>query len=166
MSANILAGKWRQHPVHTDYYFSDLGEVVSKKNGKYRKLVGTACGQQKYKAIAVKGAKKIYIHRTVCELFNGPPKEKEECRHLDGDKTNNCAANLKWGTSKENAKDKILHGTNGEKEKNPMAKLTMQQVSDMREIRGKEKATYKDIAKKFNVSTMTAYRAINKESWK
>ena len=34
-----------------------------------------------------------------------------ECRHLDGDRTNNNLDNLKWGTCGENTQDTIKHGS-------------------------------------------------------
>ncbi|WP_228795152.1 NUMOD4 motif-containing HNH endonuclease [Nocardia nova] len=52
-----------------------------------------------------------HVHRLVCEAFHGLPSEGQEVRHLDGDRSNNVPANLAWGSSTDNAQDKILHGT-------------------------------------------------------
>lgn len=166
MSKTILSGNWIQHPVYKDYYFSDDGRAMSKKKGTYRELVGTKCGQQGYRAIAVDGSKKVYIHRAVCELFNGPQPQGYQCRHLDGNRYNNNAKNLTWGSPKENSHDKVAHGTVNDKEKNPMAKLKNDQVQAMREIRASTGLSFKKISKQFNVSTMTAFRAITQRSWK
>lgn len=166
MSDTILSGTWIQHPIYQDYYFSNNGEVMSRKNGNFRMLKGTVCGQSGYRAICVEGKKKIYIHRTVCELFNGPPKEGHQCRHLDGNNTNNKASNLMWGTAIENARDKFLHGTVGAGERNSMAKLTSEQVKKIRELRQQNNTPYYKLAKQFNVSTMTAFRAATQRSWK
>lgn len=166
MSNAILTSDWVQHPIYQDYYFSNKGEVMSKKNNKFKLLKGTICGQQGYKAVCVSGKKKIYIHRAVCELFNGTPLLEQQCRHLDGNNQNNSATNLSWGTPSENNKDKVKHGTNGVGEKNAMAKLTQKQVDEMRCIKNNTQLTYKEISNKFNISPMTAWRAINKESWK
>jgi hypothetical protein len=165
MAISVLDSNWKQHPIYKDYYFSKNGEVMSLKNGKFRFLKGTLCGQSGYKAIAVKGSKKIYIHRTVCELFNEPQPKNYQCRHLDGNNQNNKASNLKWGTASENAQDKILHGTYGNGENNAMAKLTLEQVNLLRELREKQGISYSKLAKQFNVSTMTAFRAATKRSW-
>lgn len=166
MSDLILDGNWKQHPIYTNYFFCDDGRVVSKAKQKPRQIYGTTAGQQRYKAIPVDGSKKIYIHRAICELFNGQPKEGEVCRHLDGNKYNNAASNLAWGSTQDNSEDMILHGNALFGERNPMAKLNEKQVEQMRSIREKFKTPYYEIAKMYGVSTMTAFRATTKRSWK
>ena len=165
MSNAILSSEWIQHPNYKDYYFSRCGKAASLKKGKFRVLKGTTCGQYGYKAICVVGKKKIYIHRTVCELFNGLSLPGQECRHLDGNNQNNDASNLRWGTASENSRDKILHGTSGVGEKNSMAKLTKEQVTEIRTrvANGESQISMCSI---FNVSPMTISRAVRKESWK
>ena len=48
------------------------------------------------------GGKMIGIHRLVAEAYIPNPEGKPEVDHIDGDKTNNCASNLRWVTHKEN----------------------------------------------------------------
>ncbi len=57
------------------------------------------------------GDRTVQIHRLVLEAFVGPCPEGMECRHLDGDGTNNRLENLAWGTPKENSADRRRHGT-------------------------------------------------------
>lgn len=53
----------------------------------------------------------IAVHKLVAaEFLPEKPSHQHEIRHLDGDKTNNNASNLAWGTRKENADDRELHG--------------------------------------------------------
>ena len=166
MSNLILDGNWKQHPIYKNYFFCEDGRVLSKAKKTPRQIYGTDCGQQKYKAIPVDGSKKIYIHRVVCELFNGPPKTGQVCRHLDGNKYNNAASNLAWGSTHDNHQDMILHGTRLTGRKNPMAKLTDEQVQQLREKREATKLPFYKLAEEFNVSTMTAFRAATMRSWK
>lgn len=53
---------------------------------------------------------KFKVHRLICETFHGPRPEGRQARHLDGDKLNNRAENLAWGTVAENAADRTAHG--------------------------------------------------------
>jgi hypothetical protein len=162
--------EWQPHPVCSTYWFSSLGGIERRIGGKVRSLSATTAGQQKYKAIDMhtedKRRVRRYVHRVVCELFNGPPEKGMECRHLNGDKHDNRAANLRWGTARENMEDKRAHGrmTNGER--NGMAKLTALEVAQMRYERAANQTPFYKIAKNFNVSTMTAYRAVVEQSWK
>jgi DNA-binding XRE family transcriptional regulator len=56
------------------------------------------------------GHRVIYVHYLVCSTFHGPRPEGYECRHKDGNRGNNTAANLAWGTHKQNAEDMVRHG--------------------------------------------------------
>lgn len=48
----------------------------------------------------------------VTTVFHGDkPTPRHQSRHLNGDKANNAASNLAWGTPKENADDRERHGT-------------------------------------------------------
>jgi hypothetical protein len=158
--------QWKRHPEFKCYWFSSWGNVVSVQKS-IKVLSGTKCGRG-YRALDLRGdgtRRREYIHRTICLLFNGPCPEGYECRHLDGNISNNRATNLKWGTPQENADDKILHGTNCWGEKNPMAVLTREKVERMRQIREETGMPYHQIAKQYQISTMTAFRAITKRAW-
>lgn len=71
------------------------------------------------------------VHRLVCEAFHGSS-DLPEVRHLDGDPANNCASNLAWGTCAQNAADRERHGRTQRGENSPRAKLTAQQVAEIR----------------------------------
>lgn len=89
---------------------SSIGRIRAKPregqmpNGGIRIYYGTASFGQ------WDGSRYIYIYRgrtyrvarLICETFNGEPKQKQVCMHLDEDSTNNFPVNLKWGTQKEN----------------------------------------------------------------
>ena len=51
------------------------------------------------------------VHRLVILAFAGPGAPGEEVRHLNGVETDNRADNLAWGTSSDNERDKVAHGT-------------------------------------------------------
>lgn len=84
-----------------------------KKDGIWRKLkqTKTATGYVRYGLHQHKKTTYIYGHRLVLEAFVGPCPPGMECRHLDGDPGNNRLTNLAWGTPKDNAADKVKHGT-------------------------------------------------------
>lgn len=109
--------------------------------------------------------RKVYRHRLVAEAYHGPCPDGMECRHLDGNKANAAFDNVAWGTPVENNADKKQHGTHLEGDRHPSAKLTSAAVLQMRAIRHTTGTPYKVIARQFGVTAMTAYRAINGQSW-
>jgi hypothetical protein len=150
------------------YDFNEDGYVVSFVNKNPRVLkpikMGVYIGLQLLRDDGL--IEKQYLHSLIAEAAYGECPTGMECRHLDGDKNNNSSVNLKWGTRRENTDDKILHGTSGKGENNTMAKLTDSDVLSMRKHREKTGDSHAKIGVMFNVSTMTAYRAVEGVSWK
>lgn len=149
------------------YDFSEIGYVTSfvKKTPKILKPIkmGAYVGLQLLRDDGL--LEKIYLHRAIAEAFHGACPAGKECRHLDGDKTNNRAENLSWGTRRENVDDKFAHGTSGKGALNTMAKLTDADVIAMRSHRKSTGDSYAKIAVMWGVSTMTAYRAVTGKAW-
>jgi hypothetical protein len=58
-----------------------------------------------------------------------------ECRHFpDPDPANNRLDNLSWSTPKQNAADKLVHGTSQRGERHPCAKLSTDDIHDIRQL--------------------------------
>lgn len=77
--------------------------------------------------------KKQAVHRLVLLAFVGPcPKGYQAC-HADGDRTNARVENLRWDSVSANAADRIAHGTQVRGEQSPQAKLTSDQVDEIRQ---------------------------------
>ena len=62
----------------------------------------------------------LYVHRLVLEAFVGACPDGKEARHLNGDCQDNRLKNLKWGSKKKNAKDKVKHHVHCKKCKRPL----------------------------------------------
>jgi hypothetical protein len=75
------------------------------------------------------------VHRLVLSVFSGVCPAGLDCRHIDGNATNNRASNLAWGTRAENEADKKLHGTGNEGAKHYAAKLCDFDALAARELR-------------------------------
>ncbi len=95
--------------------------------------------------------KSVYVHRVICECFHGPPKSGQEVSHEDGNIMNNKPENLKWRTRLENNRLKFIHGTHDNGHMNSRAKLTKEQVYEMRRHINEGKMTGTEIGKLFGV---------------
>lgn len=72
--------------------------------------------------------RKLPVHHAVLLAFGFARPDGAQCRHLDGDPGNNSLSNLRWGTSKENAADRLEHGHTAFGEEGSAARLTNEQV--------------------------------------
>jgi NUMOD4 motif/HNH endonuclease len=112
--------------------------------------------------------KKFGVHRLVAQAFISNPEDKPTVNHIDGDKSNNTLSNLEWNTHSENSQHSIdtglqpvLHGwlKRG-------AKLTKEQVEEIRGSYVKGSITHKEIAKKYNVSRPLISRLLGYVNYK
>jgi hypothetical protein len=118
----------------------------------------------------------IYLHREMAKLFckKSSPRQKYVI-HINHNKTDNKASNLKWATLEEMAAhqqkspQKIAY-KKLQKERSATQKglkLTPSQVRTIKKIieNPKRNLTYKQLAKKYSVSEMTLYRIRSGENW-
>jgi hypothetical protein len=105
-----------------------------------------------------------YVHVMVLEAFVGSRPPGFDACHGDGCSTNNGLGNLRWDTRTANHADKNEHGTSPRGERHPQAKLSEQDVLQMRRMRASGRV-YRDIAADCGVSVMAAHRAINGKNW-
>lgn len=107
------------------------------------------------------------IHRLVLEAFVGECPDGMECRHLDGDRSNNRLSNLCWGTRLENAADRDRHGTTAHPtgERHWGVKLTAEMVISIR--RRAANGEPRDlIAADYPVTCSTVNQVVNRSIWK
>jgi hypothetical protein len=96
----------------------------------------------------------------VAEAFYGRCPPGHEVCHEDGDGHNNRLSNLRYGTKASNQADKRRHGTHQDGQRNHAAKLTDEQVSEIRILRT-AKVKLKEIAERFGVRESTVSRIAN-----
>jgi hypothetical protein len=101
------------------YEVSDLGRIrcvqpAARGRSSKAPLVPNGSGKRGYLLVQVRrtdGRKmNLRVHTEVLTAFVGPRPAGHEARHLDGDRSNNRASNLAWGTQIENMRDRDRHG--------------------------------------------------------
>jgi hypothetical protein len=126
----------KQIPNYPDYFITESGAVWSDKTNKWLKFNMGKMGKG-YKRTAL-GNDKFLVHRLVAITWVENPHNKKTVNHIDGNTLNNYYKNLEWCTQKENIKHSWGIGTtkrnayHNSNEKNPKAKLTNQQVLEIR----------------------------------
>jgi hypothetical protein len=150
---------WVEDYRYPGYFVEPNGRVASTRGKEAKVLKPIKRGKYLGFTLADQSGKlrPVYLHRLVAENFYGPPPEGMECCHNDGDRLNNSLWNLRWDTHAANEADKVV--------RNVPCKLTSEQVRQMRQMREETGKSYKIIASHFGITTMTAFRAITKQTW-
>ena len=142
------------------YQFHENGSIIGRR---LRPLTGDIVNG--YRKVLILG-KRYYAHRLICEAFNGPaPSLSHQTAHIDGNRLNNSALNLRWATPKENEADKIAHGTQMCGEKNHFTNLTDVDVRDMRDDRVLGDS-FRELADRYGVSKSTAFNVCKGITWR
>ncbi|GHT21085.1 hypothetical protein FACS189430_00580 [Bacteroidia bacterium] len=157
------------------YAISNYGRVVSYtdtiETGKLLKL-GFISG---YPVLSL--SRKIKhsrcVHKLVaCSFLPAPAAGQEYVIHIDFDKQNNAAKNLRWATQEEmlahqNANPQVLYARQHHTNRSKGPKLTDQQVKRLKKAINApdRKRTLKQIANRYGISEMQLYRIKSGANW-
>lgn len=137
---------------------------------EWRRLVDVD-GPNGYRAVALrnmdgKGQVSFLVHRLVLMAFAGPCPEGMAARHFpDNNRGNNNLSNLSWSTKDTNEADKEIHGTLTVGERNGMAKLTYQQVQEIRDLHAAG-VSRKNIGNQFGITARHVWTLAKRKRWK
>lgn len=171
---------WKDIPEYDGLYqASNLGNIKSlqrlrgNNTGTYlqkTKLLKPALSTNKYMSLCLRknGKSKSYmVHRLVAAAFHDNPKDLPQVNHKDGNKINNHADNLEWCTRQEN----MDHGyANGLMHKHKgcthhFAKLTVNDVFNIRFTRENFRVPYYIIAEFYEVSKQSIMDIVKGKNW-
>ena len=116
-----IAEEWKSVPYNNRYEVSNYGGIRRVCKKFIKPLIPTDNGNG-YKIICLSrnGIKKnFYIHRLVAEAFLYQEPGKNYIHHLDHNRANNTAWNLRWCTQKENVLESLHLMPRFRKVKNP-----------------------------------------------
>lgn len=140
------------HPTGTT--FVRRGKTLTPCRGKRGYPQVTLTGEGRWKT--------HMVHRLVAEAFLPPKTPGQVVRHLDGDQTNNVVQNLAYGSCQQNSDDQKRHGTTRKGSAHPAAKLTEQDVHNIRASAANNSA----VAFAYGVSNQLVSRIRKREIWK
>lgn len=142
-------------PGYPGYFATEEGGILSTKNNSERLLKpATRESRRMYVCIrGVRGLKTEYVHRLIAFAYHGLPSSGQEVNHIDGDPSNNRPTNLEWVTRSENMRHAfrtgLNHGFVGEA--NARAKLTSNDIVQVRRLINGGKHTLTEIGKMYGV---------------
>ncbi|MFY7853698.1 MAG: HNH endonuclease [Brevundimonas sp.] len=107
----------------------------------------------------------VLVHRVVCAAFNGPaPFAEAQVNHRDGNRLNNHFSNLEWVSRSENLRHAYDNDLKPAGEKSHLAKLTADQVREIRAMRGLKSQA--EIGRQFGVSQTCVGKILSGKKWK
>jgi hypothetical protein len=109
-----------------------------------------------YGKVHYSGNRNQFAHRVVCELAHGrAPSHRHYAAHSCGNGHLGCVNphHLSWKTPAENSADQKLHGTVNRGARNGSAKLSSDQVIEIRRLAGSASQT--DLASMYGISRTT-----------
>jgi len=108
------------------------------------------------------------VHILILKAFQGPRPPNAVSRHLDGNKENNSASNLAWGTQSQNVLDCVKHGTQiclRRGADRPMAKLQTLDVIAIREHYKRGHYTQAKLGQMFGIDQTTVSIIVTGKQW-
>jgi hypothetical protein len=166
---NISYISFMTQTQYEEYSVNESGDVFSTKFNKVRKLKPFK-HPKGYLLIDIwndNQRKQMLVHRLIAETFISNPQNKPEVNHKNGIKSDNRVQNLEWNTPKENmnhAKSTGLWNIGGEN--HYRAKLTKEQVLEIRKLHSTKTFNQRKLAKMFDVGIPQISNIVNKKYWK
>lgn len=113
----------RPVPFAVGHFVIRDGRVFSSERGsEHLRERRAVLGDRGYLMLYVASiGRNVAVHAFVAAAFlDARPTPQHQIRHLDGNRLNNSADNLCWGTAQENMDDRARHGTTATGERNGM----------------------------------------------
>lgn len=154
------------------YEVSDAGEVRSLRDnhgtGRLRTVRPNPVATRYLRVTLSRPGRKqnVRLHKLVLLAFRGPPPTPaHEGAHANGDAHDCRLENLRWATRTENEYDKKAHGRALYGERHHQAKLTIEAVRELRQLRA---AGWSALAlgRRFGISNVAANNAATRRTWK
>jgi len=159
------------------YAVSNMGRVRSRyvrgsrsgRLGKWR-ILKPRIDSHGYLMVSLylHGKAKTYpVAHLVADAFLPSKNQTDEVvRHLNDIHTDNKAVNLARGTRKDNAADSMHNGTSAKGALHGQAKLTEDQVREIRRLYATGNFSQRELARRFDVSPATINLVIHGKRWR
>lgn len=102
------------------------------------------------------------VHVMVLESFVSPRPVGLQACHVNGNRQDNRPENLYWGTAKQNANDRVRHGTDPKGWRNPRAKVTPEMIKT---IRAAEHGSLNKLRKSMGIPSGTFWSIRTGRNW-
>lgn len=148
------------------YQASNLGDIKSLFRYKITLTPSVRKGYYIVGLYKNKKHKTFNVHRLIASAFIDNEYNKSQINHKDGNKLNNNASNLEWCTPKENTIHSIKTGLKKTGHLSSRAKLTKNQIIQIRSEYKPFVLSLKKLSYKYNVSKKAILLIIKNKTYK
>lgn len=169
--------EWRPIPGFEGYEVSNQGRVrswrvwghVNSAPPTEPRMLKPQVDKDGYAEVSLWGTGKSTrprgVHQLVYLAFHGAISDGLLVRHLDGNPVNNTPDNLALGTTRDNKRDSIEHGTHVKGSDLWSAKLTETEVREMRALYSTGGISQKAIGRRYGIGQAQVSSIVRRESW-
>lgn len=164
--AAALVEYWRAIPSAPTCEASDLGRVRVRETGRVlREIDRGGRGTHRYRGVRIPGRRvPVALHHAVAEAWVGRRPRGACINHINGNRCDNRAMNLEWSTDRANKRHAAALGLIRRGEGVASARLTTDQVGEIRRLRGA--ATRAEVAAAYGVAAATVQDVWSRKSWR
>jgi len=154
---------WEEHPRFPGYWVSSSGQVRGVRG--WVLSPDTVAGG--YQRVRLGDGKLHLVHLLVAEVFVGPRPVGMQVNHKDGVTSNNAASNLEYATPSENVRHSldVLGRKRARGSANGAARLTEDQVGEIRAAFERGGVTRTALAARYGVNRSTVGRIVSGVRW-
>jgi len=170
--AVIPQERWLPIADYEGYYeISDRGRVrnvMDRKSTFINRILNPRKDKDGYLLVNLyrEGKRKtMKVHRLVMAAFVGECPDGKEVNHKDAVKANCCVGNLEYVSHRDNQHHAAMKGIMGRGERNGCAKLTENDIHEIRWLLKTTKMTHAEIAELFGVIRATIGLIANRKNW-
>lgn len=146
----------------TKYLITEDGKVWSEYSNKFL----APCDNHGYKNVSLGKDNKKFIHRLVAETYIPNPKGYRCVNHINNDRADNRVENLEWCDVQMNIDHCVKQKRNCFGSKSGNAKLTEEQVVELRKRYKKGGISQEKLGKEYGVDQATVWEIIHYRIWK
>ena len=162
---------WKKCKINNSYMVSTDGMV---KRVETDRILKQKLDKDNYLSINMSmggrgNTKQVFVHRLVAEAFIPNAENKALAKHIEGNAINDCVANLKWVTPRENVEHSIKIGlkNNDHGSLSCNSKLSPNEINYCRKMYQPRSKLYgcRALAKRFGVSKSTMSYILNNKTY-
>jgi HNH endonuclease len=174
-SQNTAPRSYRPIPGFPGYQVGDDGSIWGKRLSRFRirknwRKMSPSPDKDGYLKLILcrddRTKRYVRLHDIILEVFVGPCPAGMVGAHENGVRNDCRLSNLRWDTQKNNIADKWKHGTYQIGEKASNARLTAEQVREIRRRWAAGGITQVALGKEYGVANVTICAIVTRRIWK